>query len=224
MRRLTYWLARTFARLVFFCTIKVEWTGSANARRQGGYVLVCNHIDHFDPVCLSVIVPRKIDWMGRIEFFHGKLSARLMHALDVFAVNRRGSPLRAIRTAIARVRAGRVVGIFPEGEITRDANSALFAGQIKSGACVVSRWGRVPIVPCVIVGTPALNKPATWMPFRRGKIWLICGESIWPDHVVAGSRRDARLRMAEQVRATFMRLHEELQARYKFDETVVRSL
>ena len=36
---------------------------------QGGYVLVCNHINHLDPCCLSVIFKRPIDWMARVEFF-----------------------------------------------------------------------------------------------------------------------------------------------------------
>ena len=129
-----YWLARTFIRMVFRCTLRMGIRGMAMSRRRGGYVLACSHVSHLDPFCLSALIPRKIGWMARIEFYRHPIIARLMRAVHAFPVNRQGVPVRAIREALARLDRGEVVGVFPEGEIKTGAESVLRGGPIKRGA------------------------------------------------------------------------------------------
>lgn len=141
--------------------MRVEVIRPERAHRGGRYIIVCNHIRHLDPVCLSVILRRKIDWMARIEFFRNPLLASLMRLVDAFPVNRQGSTLRGIKTAIERLKSDRVVGIFPEGEVTRGRSSALRGGAMK-GALLIASRADAPI--CVILGTEHLDKVKTWLP------------------------------------------------------------
>ncbi|MBA4146694.1 MAG: 1-acyl-sn-glycerol-3-phosphate acyltransferase [Verrucomicrobia bacterium] len=209
MPRVTHWIFRALARIVFLWTMRVEVIRSERAHRSGRYVIVCNHISHLDPVCLSVILRRRIDWMARIEFFRNPFSSWLMKSVDAFPVNRQGLALRGIRTAIERLKQDRVVGICPEGEVTRGMNSALRGGAVKKGALLIACRADAPILPCVILGTEQLDKVKTWLPFRRGKLLLICGSFIEPNASAKGTRKQVREAMRCELQQAFVSLYAE---------------
>ena len=189
------------------------------ADRAGGYVLACTHFSHLEPICISLIVRRKVDWMARLEFYRYRLIAGILWAADAFPVDRFGVPVRSIRTAVARCKAGRIVGIFPEGGVVTGKASMCRGGAMKPGACVIARRANVPIIPCVILGVHTLNCVPPWIPFRRGNLWAIFGEPVWPVQPTAGtSRRQARDDLARRVEASFASLYNELLARYGLDD------
>jgi 1-acyl-sn-glycerol-3-phosphate acyltransferase len=192
--------------------MNVEVVRPQAAEREGGYVLACTHLSHLDPLCMGVIVRRKVDWMARLEFFRWKAIAAYLWSIDAFPVNRTGVAARSIRTAIARARAGRVVGIFPEGGVVRGAASACRGGPIKKGACVVAQRAGVPIIPCVILGTHRLNHPVPWIPYRRGRLWAIFGSPV--EARPGLQRREARHETAAALQREFASLYEELRTRY----------
>jgi len=189
------------------------------AEREGGYVLAATHLSHLEPICLGVLLRRKVDFMARIEFFRWRLAAAYLWLCDAFPVNRFGRPVEAIRTAIARARAGRVVGIFPEGGVAVGAASVCRGGPIKMGACVVARRAGVPIIPCVVIGTHTLNRPLPWIPYRRGNLWIIFGKPVEPCQ--AGSPREARRAMAAELREEFGALYRELRATFPIPDEEV---
>lgn len=200
-------------------TMRVMLHGVEHLPQRGGCILACTHISHLDPVCLSTLLPRKIHWMARIEFYRRAPVAALLHMMKTIPLNRFGVPLRAIKTSIAMARDGDVVGIFPEGEIKRGAESVLRGGPIKRGLCLIAQHSGCPIVPCVIVGTHELLRVGPWLPFRRGRLWIICGEPIAPV-VGADGKRKAREQMARQVQTAMIALFEELKRRNEIDDTV----
>jgi 1-acyl-sn-glycerol-3-phosphate acyltransferase len=163
-----------------------------------------------------MMMKRKIDWMSRVEFFRYHLISSLLYALDAFPVNRQGVCVRAIRTSIRRVRSGRIIGIFPEGGVTHARDSALLGGPIKKGACVVAYRAAAPIVPVVVLGTDKLNCVGPWLPFRRGRVWLIFGRPIHPP-LNEPRRRVARDVMARALQSEFQSLYQELCSTYGID-------
>ena len=193
-------------------TMNVEVVRPEAAEREGGYVLACTHLSHLDPICMGILIRRKIDWMARLEFFRRRLIAGYLWSIDAFPVNRFGITARAIRTAIARTRCGRVVGIFPEGGVVNGAASVCRGGPIKKGACVIAQRAGVPIIPCVILGTHRLNEPLPWIPYRRARLWVAFGSPVEPRPDL--HRRYARHEMAERLGREFSSLYEELRARY----------
>src|SRR5215207_5800308 len=119
----TYAVGKFFGRWIYALSVKGEVIRPELAERAGGYVLAVTHLSHLEPFVVGILVRRKIDWMARVEFYCYRAFAWMLHALDSFAVNRFGVPVSAIRTAIARARAGRVVGIFPEGRVAMGKES-----------------------------------------------------------------------------------------------------
>ncbi len=219
MERFNYWLARFVGRLIFFCTMRVQVVRGEAASQPGGYVLACTHISHLDPICLTVITRRKIDWMARIEFFRWKVIALFLRAIGTFSVNRSGIPVKAIRKAIEKARAGRVVGIFPEGGVAQGRASACRGGPIRKGACLVSRRAQVPILPCVILGTHRLNEAIPWLPLKATRLWVIFGRRIEPLADPSVCRRDARERMGRELQQEFVSIYNELRESYHIDDS-----
>lgn len=193
--------------------MNVEVVRPEAAERPGGYVLAPTHLSHLEPFCLGILIRRKVDWMARLEFFRRRWAAAILYAVDSFPVNRFGVPVRAVRTAIARARAGRVVGVFPEGGVATGAQSVCRGGPAKKGAFAVACRANVPVLPCVVLGTYALNEVKPWLPFRNARIWVIYGKPIEPNPD-APTRRQAREEMAAAWKAQVRELYDELRGIY----------
>lgn len=113
---------RSLFRLVY--RIKVE--GMQNWPSQGGAVVVCNHGTWMDGQLLLIIAPRRtrvIAWSGNFASLFRRWIAGVA---DVILIT--GGPksiMRGLRQAKQAVLDGEVVGIFPEGGVSR-------TGQIQS--------------------------------------------------------------------------------------------
>jgi 1-acyl-sn-glycerol-3-phosphate acyltransferase len=217
MGRTHYVVGKFFAKWIYALSIKGEVIRPEIPERPGGYVLACTHISHLEPFIVSTILNRKVDWMARIEFYRWRTFRYFLDRFDAFPVNRFGVPVSAIRTAIARGRAGNVVGIFPEGGVAMGKDSACRGGPIKRGACLVSMRANVPIVPCVLIGTHTLNWIEPWLPYRRARLWIAFGQPIEPVRD-APTHKAGRERMARQLSDAFRSLYLELCERYKIPD------
>jgi 1-acyl-sn-glycerol-3-phosphate acyltransferase len=214
-----YRFARHFMGVVFSNTLRIRALGLDHANRPGGYLLACSHVSHLDPFCLSVVLPRKIGWMARIEFYRQRWAAGLLGLVDAFPVNRQGVPVSAIKTALARLARGEIVGVFPEGEIKGRSESVLFGGPIKRGVCLLAQRSGRPVLPCVILGTDKLNAIDPWLPRLRGRLWIACGEMIEP---VSGlDRRAARAELAARLERALAGLYEQLRKEFGLDDSIV---
>jgi 1-acyl-sn-glycerol-3-phosphate acyltransferase len=219
--RAIYRLSWIAGKVVQFRAIKADVIRPEIPNRKGGYLLACTHLSHLEPMLVSLLTHRSVDWMTRIEFYRHPPIARYLNALGAFAVRRQGVPVSAIRTAIARAKQGRVVGICPEGGVVKGRESACRGAAIKHGVCLVAARANVPIIPCVMLGTYDLNRAGPWMPYRpRVPVWAAFGQPIWPD-ASANDRREARRALARKLEAEYVRLYHELLQKYGINDADV---
>lgn len=214
-----YWLLRFLIRRIFRMTMRVRRQGLENLALPGGYLLACSHASHLDPFCLSAIVAPRVHWMARVEFFRQRWSERLMRLVGAFPVNRQGVPVSAIRYALRQLAAGEIVGIFPEGEIKSGADSVVRGGPLKRGVCLLAARSGKPVIPCIIAGAEKLNAPGPWLPFLRGRLWVICGKPIAP--ITGPDRRAARAEMAARLEREFVALYAEMRRSFDLKESIV---
>ena len=167
-------------KLLFGCVARVRVLDREKAGRDGAFILVSNHISHFDPPILSSILPRKIDWMAMAELFPLPLVGAVLRTIDAFPASRDRADRTTIRTAIERLKQGTIVGIFPEGGIRDGMRSLLEGAPIRPGASTLAQMVSVPIVPCVILGSDRFYAKASWIPWRRTPIWIAFGNPISP--------------------------------------------
>ena len=201
--------AALLMKLLFGCVARVRVLGSENVNRTGGFLLAANHISHFDPFIISSVVRRKIDWMAMAEFFRFTVVRFLLRAVDAFPADRDRADRKTIRTAIERLKDGRVVGLFPEGGIRDGARSLLEGAPLRPGVSTLAHIAGVPILPCVILGSDRLYSTKRWLPLRRTPIWIAFGNPI--SHSPDLERSQARERIESELTSAFKNLYTDLQ-------------
>jgi 1-acyl-sn-glycerol-3-phosphate acyltransferase len=181
------------------------------ADRSGPFILAVSHLSHTEPIFVSSHVRRHVRWMARVEHYHSFLGRRFLEACGAFSVDRFGNAGPAVRSAIRLLRAGGVVGVFPEGGNADGPASVLRGGPIKGGAATISIATGAPVVPVVVLGTHALNRVRPWLPVKSGRVWIAFGEEVQPPERSPGdSRRALRLRVTAALATGFIRTFQSL--------------
>lgn len=134
--------------------------GSRRVPRSGGLIVIANHLSDCDPVVLQGSCPRPIQFMGKSELFSMKVVGSFMKWWGCFPV-RRGAPDRgALRKASELAKSGRVVGIFPEGQLSEDGRLQ----EIREGAALTIRMAEVPVICCGLRNTQRIVPYGSMVP------------------------------------------------------------
>jgi len=207
----SYRAGKLLVRLLFGCVTRVHVIRPENANRTGGFLLAANHISHFDPFIISLVIRRKIDWLTMAEFFQSSVVGFLLRAVDAFPVDRDRANRTTIQTAIERLKRGRVVGLFPEGGIRDGARSLLEGAQLRPGASTLAHIADVPVLPCVILGSDRLYsiKSRKLSALRRTPVWIAFGNPI--SHSPGLEKSEAREKVESELASSFKNLYGELQ-------------
>jgi 1-acyl-sn-glycerol-3-phosphate acyltransferase len=213
MKTAMYCAGKLLVRLLFGCVARVHVIGRENVRCVNGFLLASNHISHFDPFFISLPIRRKIDWMTMAEFFRPRALSFVLRSIDAFPAERDRADLKTIRTAIDRLKSGRVVGLFPEGGIRDGARSLLEGAPLRPGAATLAHIADVPIVPCIILGTDRLYSKKQWLPFRRTPVWIAFGKPVSCFREL--KKYQARHRVEAELAAAFKNLYAELRGKFR---------
>src|SRR5215468_8880349 len=208
-----YHAGKFLVKFVFGCVARIHVLGGENANRVGGFLLASNHISHFDPFLISLPVRRKIDWMTMAEFFRPPALGFFLRSIEAFPAERERADLKTIRTAIERLKAGRIVGVFPEGGIRDGARSLLEGAPVRAGAATLAHMAGVPIVPCVILGTDRLYAKRSWLPMRHTPVWIGFGKAI--SNLPGLEKSAARERIETELREAFQKIYAELLEKFQ---------
>jgi 1-acyl-sn-glycerol-3-phosphate acyltransferase len=118
--------------------------------RIGPAIVVCNHISSLDPLLLqSTCKYRLIMWMMAKEYMDIPCMGRIFRTLQVIPVDRGSRETTPMRTALKRLSEGRIVGIFPEGGITKTGEVMEF----QTGVAMMAIRAKVPVFPAYLDGT-----------------------------------------------------------------------
>jgi 1-acyl-sn-glycerol-3-phosphate acyltransferase len=205
--------ASLFMKALFGYSARIYVVGCEHMNRAGGFLLASNHISHFDPFIISSVVPRKIDWMAMAEFFPLPIVGFFLRAVDAFPAERDRADRKTIRTAIERLKSGRIVGVFPEGGIRDGVRSLLEGAQLRAGASTLAHIAGVPIVPCVILGSDRLYAKRSWLPLRRTPVWIGFDRAI--SHFPELEKSVARARIEQQLTSAFQEIYAELREKFE---------
>jgi len=123
--------------------------GVQHVPQQGGAIIVSNHQSYLDPIMLGVRLRRPVSYMARSDLFSKPAFTWLIRQLNAFPVRRGESDLGAMKQAIARVKQGRLLVMFPEGTRTPDGEIQ----TIQAGIGLLARRAGVSLIPAVIDGS-----------------------------------------------------------------------
>lgn len=169
-----YWLGWHLCRFLAFRFCKLRLEGVERLPNEGGVIIASTHTATLDPVILGCAFHRPLTFMAKEELFWFPPFAALIRTLGAFPI-RRGEPdRRALRKAIALLRQGRCLVIFPEG--TRNPNWQL--RQPELGVALLAAWSKAPVLPVAIFGSEFLMPKGKFLP-RPAQLQVKVGELLW---------------------------------------------
>jgi 1-acyl-sn-glycerol-3-phosphate acyltransferase len=143
-------------RLALFVLRVMRWeprvSGLEHIPKSGPALIASNHISLIDWIFLGAgVVPtgRLIRFMAMKEAFDHWLGGPLLRAMRHLPVDRFGSPEQAVAPAVRALRDGELVGIFPEGTMSR----SLVPAEARTGAARIAMEAGAPLVPAVVWGS-----------------------------------------------------------------------
>lgn len=147
-----YRAARVICRIVLALLRRWEVRGAQNLPPSGGVIVIANHISYWDPVVVGCTFNRQIYFMAKAELFKIPLLGPVITKLGAFPIHRDGPDPSAIRHSLQLLKAGKVLGIFPEG--TRSHTEELLNPHL--GAAMLALKVGVPILPVAVSGTKGI--------------------------------------------------------------------
>jgi 1-acyl-sn-glycerol-3-phosphate acyltransferase len=129
---------------------KITYQGLENIPERGGAVIAINHTSYVDwwPAALAAYHRhRRMRFMIKTEMQDVKVVNFLIKHSGTIPVDRRAGG-GAYAVAVERLKAGEIVGMYPEATISRSFELKEF----KSGAARMAHDAHVPIVPLIVWG------------------------------------------------------------------------
>jgi 1-acyl-sn-glycerol-3-phosphate acyltransferase len=135
--------------LRFFYRIRVE--GLEHVPVDGPAILASNHVSFSDSIFLPLVLPRRLTFVAKAEYFEDPKTAWFFRAMGQIPIKRGGGPasLRALESAAEVLQAGQLFGIYPEG--TRSPDGRLYRGR--TGVARLALDNRVPVLAVAMIGT-----------------------------------------------------------------------
>jgi 1-acyl-sn-glycerol-3-phosphate acyltransferase len=166
-----YWVnVRSWASALVLLVTRRDIKGRERIPRKGALILASNHLNLADPPILTVLMPRRVVWMGKQELFDIPAVGLLYHLFGCIPVRRFQGDLRALRRSQEALQRGLVLGMFPEG--TRTGESGLGRGE--PGTALLAMRTDTPVIPVAIWGTEGVRLPRDFL--KRTSVHIVFGE------------------------------------------------
>ena len=172
----------TVMRPILNLVAKRDWRGAENLPKSGAAIAVCNHISYIDPLIFTHFLydnGRAPRYLGKASLFKLPIIGRVLLGAGQIPVERETSNAsNSLQHAIAFLKAGHLLGVYPEGTLTRDQN--YWPMKAKTGIARLAILTQVPVIPCAQWGAqkilPAYSKKPKFFP--RTKVQVIAGKPL----------------------------------------------
>jgi 1-acyl-sn-glycerol-3-phosphate acyltransferase len=169
-RQPVYALAKAVVPPVVRFWVRLDCQGVLHVPHEGPVIVAANHISYFDPVCLGTFVNaagRQARFLTKSELFEKRVLGWALREAGQIPVYRETRDAgQALVAAVAAMRDGAAVVIYPEGTTTRNPDFSPM--RPKSGVARLAALTGAPVVPVGIWGAQLLFARGQFGPFRRG--------------------------------------------------------
>jgi 1-acyl-sn-glycerol-3-phosphate acyltransferase len=172
----------TLVRPILNLIAKRDWRGAENIPKRGAAIAVCNHISYVDPLLFTHFLydnGRAPRYLGKASLFKLPIIGRVLLGAGQIPVEREtSSASQSLQHAIAFLNSGHLLGVYPEGTLTRDEN--YWPMKAKTGIARLAILTQVPVIPCAQWGAqkilPAYSKKLKLFP--RNKVSVVAGKPL----------------------------------------------
>ncbi|MDN5745201.1 MAG: 1-acyl-sn-glycerol-3-phosphate acyltransferase [Nocardioidaceae bacterium] len=159
---------------------RFQLSGTENVPRQGGALLAINHTSYVDFIYGGLGAnpsKRLVRFMIKREMMDQPGVGHLLRSLHHIRVDR-SSGVQSAKDAVAYLRSGEVVGIYPEATISRSFEIK----ELKTGAVRIAAEAGVPLIPMIVWGPHRLMTKDHPRDFSRQRktIAVKVGKPMYP--------------------------------------------
>ena len=152
-----YWFLKTIVLGPILKLLFRPWVeGEENIPEDGPAIFASNHLSFSDSIFLPLVVPRRMTFLAKADYFtgrglKGRLTAAFFKGVGQLPVDRSGGKASdaALRSGLRILRRDELLGIYPEG--TRSPDGRLYRGR--TGVARLALEGKVPVIPVAMIGT-----------------------------------------------------------------------
>ncbi|MFE9690412.1 lysophospholipid acyltransferase family protein [Micromonospora sp. NPDC005806] len=164
-RKVGFWprLAVVLVKPLLTVWTRRTWRGMEHLRREGGVIIVPNHISHADPLVSAHFIYDSGRWpqyLGKASVFRVPVIGWILHRCRQIPVERGTvDAVKSLDRLVEAVRAGGAVVIYPEGTTTREPE--LWPMKGKTGAARLALATGAPVIPVAMWGPEQMFDPRT---------------------------------------------------------------
>lgn len=155
-------------------------TGLHHVPSEGPVILASNHLSFVDSVVIPCIVPRRVAFLAKSDYFtgtgvKGTLTRWWFEGIGMLPVDRDDTraAIDSLEVALEVLGRGEAFGIYPEG--TRSRDGRLYRGR--TGVAHLALTARCPVVPVGLTGTQDIQPVGSNRP-RLAKVTVAFGEPL----------------------------------------------
>lgn len=162
--------------------IKKDWRGIEKLPMSGAAIVVCNHLSYVDPLTFTHFLynnGRAPRYLGKESVFRVPIIGTVIKGAGQIPVSRESKDaVKGLEHAIAVLKAGHLLGVYPEGTLTRDEN--LWPMRAKTGVARLALITGAPVYPCASWGPEKVLPPYSkkLRLFPRTKVSVLMGDPV----------------------------------------------
>ena len=158
-----YWFLKFLAVGPLLKLIFRPWVeGAENVPKEGPVILASNHLSYSDWLFMPVVIPRRVTFVAKAEYFEGTgikgwMQRNFFSGAGQVPIDRSSGSAAAgaIRTQLRLLEEGEVCGIYPEG--TRSHDGKLYRGR--TGVARIALEAKVKVIPVAVINTDVVAPP-----------------------------------------------------------------
>lgn len=217
-------VAASILKPALFATTKPEWVDGTKLPATGGCIVVVNHMSHIDPLTTAHFVydhGRLPRYLAKSGLFKVTFVGMMLRATGQIPVERlTADAVGAYDAAVAAVRAGECLVVYPEGTLTRDPDLWPMTG--KTGAARIALKTGAPVIPVAHWGVQEMLEPygKKLNLFPRHKIRYLVGDPVDLSDLTPGEPAAVRIateRIIDDITALLAKLRGEAAPAERFD-------
>jgi 1-acyl-sn-glycerol-3-phosphate acyltransferase len=163
-----YWVLKTVILGPLLKLLFRPWVeGEEHIPEEGAAIFASNHLSFSDSIFLPLMVPRRMTFLAKSDYFtgrgvKGRATAAFFRGVGQLPVDRSGGKAgeAALNSGLRVLRRGELLGIYPEG--TRSPDGRLYRGR--TGVARMALEAGVPVLPVAMIGTDKAQPTGTKIP------------------------------------------------------------
>ena len=175
-----YWVVKAILTPILRVFFRPWVEGGEHIPVEGPAILASNHLSFSDSIFLPLVVPRRITFLAKADYFtgtgvKGKLTKGFFSGVGQIPIDRSGGAAseRALQTGLRVLGGGNLLGLYPEG--TRSPDGRLYRG--KTGVARMALEAGVPVIPVAMINTDVVQPTGKKIP-NLGRVGVRVGKPL----------------------------------------------